>query len=584
MRHSVKKYLLRCIPVLLAATSVMTQNAVASEQSADDKPNILVLLTDDQSFRSLGAYGNKQVKTPNLDALAEKGVIFDRAYDTTSICMASRAQVFTGMYEFKTGANFSHGPLTRDKWKDSYQMLLRDAGYFTGFVGKFGFAVKDSVDEGSSYNKPHHLPSADFDVWYGWPSQGYYPTEKNKTVAKFAKQYPHVTQAVGAAAVDFFKQAKDKNEPFLLSVSFKAPHKAFSPDPAFDHVYKDTVWEEPKNYGQNGAEHLPQQAKSGRQYVTMADFVKGKYQENMRKYHQLVYGVDQSVGMMLEALESLDLDDNTVILFLTDNGYSLGAHDMSGKVLPYEEPSRTPMIMFDPRVKSLGKNNRVKSVTSNLDIAPTVFELAGVNIPESVDGKSLIPFLSNPNAKTQDAVMLINAWGSPATHSLAVVTDSHKYIYWPYAHEMEPAEELYDLSEDAYEMNNLAKNPEYKAQLRMMRAKYDTGVKKWQAEAVSTGHYPEFGRIYDRQIPWADKISQLDTRMQRLYLNWRSKIGITDDDVLVNGKRVASKASKTSKKKAKKEKKDKKDKKAKKAKSKKNKGNEDSAVMTQPAA
>ncbi len=527
----------------------LTKIAVASP--TEDRPNILVLLTDDQSFRSLGAYGNHQVKTPHLDQLAEKGIIFDRAYDTTSICMASRAQVFTGMYEFKTGTNFQHGPLTRDKWQDSYQVKLRNAGYFTGFVGKFGFAVKDTADAGTAYNKPEHLPSDDFDVWYGWPSQGYYPTKNNKTVAKFAEKHPHVTQAVGAAAIDFLKQAKQQKQPFLLSVSFKAPHKAFSPDPAFDDVYKDTVWDLPKNYGQKGAEHIPQQAKSGRQYVTMQDFTPEKYQENMRKYHQLVYGVDKAVGMMVNSLEELGLNDNTVILFLTDNGYSLGAHDMSGKVLPYEEPSRTPMIAYDPRAKSHGKNNRVQGVTSNLDIAPTVFELANLDIPEHVDGKSLLPFIVNPNSKTQDAVMLINAWGSAPSHSLALVTETYKYIYWPYAHEMDATEELYSLVNDEYEMVNLAKNPEYKAQLRLMRAQYDAGVKKWQAEAVATGKYPEFGRIYDRTIPWNEKVSQLEPRMQRLFLEWKSKIG-GSNATWVNGKVVANKKDKKANKKNKK--------------------------------
>lgn len=565
MRFSLKSL----ISIALVALLTM-HNAFASV--TEDRPNILVLLTDDQSFRSLGVYGNKQVKTPHLDKLAEKGIIFDRAYDTTSICMASRAQVFTGMYEFKTGTNFQHGPMTKDIWQDSYQVKLRDSGYFTGFVGKFGFAVRDSVDDGGAYNKPEHLPSNDFDVWYGWPSQGYYPTASNKTVAKFAKQFPHVTQAVGAASIDFFKQAKEQKQPFLLSVSFKAPHKNFSPDPAFDHVYKDTVWDLPKNVGEQGARHIPQQAKSGRQYVTMLDFVPAKYQENMRKYHQLVYGVDQSVGMILNALEEMALADNTVILFLTDNGYSLGAHDMSGKVLPYEEPSRTPMIAYDPRAKSHGKKNRVAGVTSNLDIAPTVFELANIPIPKKVDGKSLLPFIAEPKSKTQDAVMLINAWGSAPTHSLAVVTDSYKYIYWPYANGMEAAEELYSLENDQYEMVNLVNNPEYKAQLRLMRTQYDAAVKKWQNETVSTGNYPEFGRLYDRSLTWQEKMAQFEPRMQRMFTDWKSTLG-SDKAVWVDGKIISDKSSKRALKQAKLKNKNKKKNNKKKSKNKSSKKN-----------
>lgn len=490
---------------------------------AEQRPNIVLLLTDDQSYHSVGYSGNTQVKTPNIDNLAKQGVIFDRAYDTTSICMASRAQVFTGLYEYKTGANFTHGPLSTETWQQSYQVKLRDSGYFTGFVGKFGFAVKDSTDQGSSYKKEKDLPISDFDVWYGWPSQGNYATAKNKSIAKFAKQYPHTTKAVGAASIDFLKQAKTKDQPFLLSVSFKAPHKAFSPDPAYDDIYANTVWDKPDNFGEQGAKHIPEQAKGGRQYRTMLDFIPEKYQQNMRKYHQLVYGVDQAVGMIREELVKQGLADNTVILFLSDNGYSLGAHNMSGKVLPYEEPSRTPMVVYDPRLPSLGENNRVSSVTSNLDMAPTIFALSGVEVPKNVDGKSLLPLLKNPEAKVQDSVLLINTWGSSPTHSLAVVTDKLKYIYWPFAHNMQATEELYDLSKDNQEMVNLAKNSEYVSQLKIMHAKYDASVEKWQAETVSTGNYPAFGKMYQRNLSWQDKLSYFDNRLQRKYIAWQKE-------------------------------------------------------------
>lgn len=527
---------------LLAVSSFGLEAADSKVSESAERPNIILLLTDDQSYHSVGYSGNTQVKTPNIDALAERGVIFDRAYDTTSICMASRAQVFTGMYEYKTGANFTHGPLAPEKWQQSYQVLLRDAGYFTGFVGKFGFAVKEQ-EEGSSYKKDTDLPSNDFDVWYGWPSQGYYATDKNKSIAKFAKQYPHTTKAVGAASIDFLKQAKQEDKPFLLSVSFKAPHKAFTPDPAYDDVYADTVWEEPKNFGENGAKHIPEQAKGGRQYRTMLDFIPEKFQENMRKYHQLVYGVDQAVGMITQALEQQGLADNTVILFLSDNGYSLGAHNMSGKVLPYEEPSRTPMVVYDPRLPSLGKNNRVQSVTSNLDMAPTIFELSGVKTPSNVDGKSLLPLLKNPEQKVQDNVMLINAWGSSPTHSLAVVTDKYKYIYWPFSHGMQAAEELYDLSKDKHEMVNQTKNPEYANQLKMMREKFDAGVSKWQSETVSTGNYPAFGKVFDRNLSWEDKLSQFDQRMQRKYVEWQA----TEKSEKANRKKNQNKKAKNRK-------------------------------------
>lgn len=489
--------------------------------SAAGQPNIILLLTDDQSYLTMGCYGNPEVKTPQLDLLAAQGVVFDRAYDTTAICMASRAQIMTGMYEYKTGCNFSHGPLTEDKWQASYPVLLRSAGYYTGFIGKFGFAVKETADGSSSYHSNDDLPMDSFDEWFGWPGQGKYKTAENEYVKQYAKAYPHVTRACGAVAQDFIKRAKVKGKPFCLSVSFKASHGPMSPDPFFDDVYADQVWKEPPNYGEAGAAHIPEQAKWGRQYLHINDFEPDRYQRTMRKYNQLVYGIDYAVGMIREELERQELADNTVILFLTDNGYSCGAHGMGGKVLPYEEPSRSPMIIHDPRHSFSGKGQRVKSITANIDMAPTILDLAGMPIPENMDGKSLIPLLEDPTAKVHDSILLINAWGNAPAQSLAVVTDEFKYIQWPFDHEMNAAEELYHLAKDQYEMTNLVGSPEYQSSLKQMRELYDTSLEKWKTECVDYANYPLYSKIYDRHIPWNEKVAAMDTRMKRLFLEWR---------------------------------------------------------------
>jgi arylsulfatase A-like enzyme len=511
-------------------------------EAADERPNIVLLLSDDQSYLSMGCYGNPQVQTPHLDKLASQGVLFDAAYDTTSICMASRAQVMTGMYEYKTGCNFSHGPLSADKWERSYPVLLREAGYYTGFVGKFGFAVKPSPEDKSSYHSNADMPMDSFDEWHGWPGQGSYKTAENEFTVGYAEEYPHVTRACGAISQDFIKRASQQDKPFCLSVSFKAPHGPMSPDPFFDDVYRDTVWDKPVNYDQAGAAHLPEQAKSGRQYLHINDFEPDKYQSTMRKYHQLVYGIDYAVGMIREELERQGLADNTVILYLTDNGYSCGAHGMGGKVLPYEEPSRSPMVVYDPRHPVADTGTRVSSISSNLDMAPTALALAGLPVPDNMDGKNLLPLLDEPGGTVQESVLLINAWGNAPAHSLAVVTDTYKYIYWPYNHEMEVAEELYDLRNDRYEMNNLVADSSYSDVLERMRRLYDESLAEWESECVPTGNYPLFAKIYNRHIPWEDKIAAMDNRMRNKYLGWRKqdkKLNASEESTVSPEKRAA---------------------------------------------
>ncbi|HKL21426.1 MAG TPA: sulfatase-like hydrolase/transferase, partial [Tichowtungia sp.] len=160
---------------------------------ADNRPNIIYLMADDQSTYTLGCYGNPDVKSPNVDQLAADGIVFDNHYDSTAICMASRATVMTGMVEYKTGCNFSHGELLTDIWRKSYPVLLREAGYMTAFAGKFGFYLQESAGDGEQI-----LPSGDFDRWGGGPGQTSYETKKNKSMAAYAEDYPHSTRSYGA--------------------------------------------------------------------------------------------------------------------------------------------------------------------------------------------------------------------------------------------------------------------------------------------------------------------------------------------------------------------------------------------------
>ena len=249
-------------------------------------------MSDDQCTYSVGCYGNKDVQTPHMDKLGRDGVIFDNHYDTSSICMASRANVFTGMYEYKTGCNFTHGNMKPDVWSRSYPVLLRKAGYLTAFAGKFGIVV-----EGKG------LCESDFDVWGGGPGQTSFDTAKNKSMAKYADEYPHATLSYGAFGRDVIRQAARQDKPFCLSISFKAPHRPVTPDPKFDHVYEGKTFTKPGNFGRKYAEHLAEQSKKGRQYERFSGWnYDSDYDGVMAKYHQLIYAIDVAVGMIRDEL------------------------------------------------------------------------------------------------------------------------------------------------------------------------------------------------------------------------------------------------------------------------------------------
>lgn len=507
MNTQFKKY------ILITVSLILGLSINAQKPKKNKRPNIIFLLTDDQRYDALSCTGNKEIETPNIDRLADKGVVFNKYYTTTAICMASRSQIMTGMYEYKTGCNFTHGPLSQEKFEESYPVLLRKAGYKTGFAGKFGFAVTSSATDKSDYHKDDVMPINQFDWWKGWNGQGFYKTEKNKYFVEYAAQYPHVSKALGAASVDFIKEYANNKEPFCLSVSFKAPHNPVQPDPSYNNIYKGNTFTRPANFGKENAQHLPEQSKLGRQYNKLSNHWKDeKFDASLAKYYQLIYGIDVAVGMILDELEKQGIANNTIIIYTTDNGYSTGAHGFGGKVLPYEEASRGPLLIYAPGTKSVGKKWRSEALVGNIDMAPTILDVAGLEIPNHMDGKSLLPILNKKDTTVKNHQAIIQVWGENPTHSLSIVSGNYKYLYWFYGEGMEPKEELYDLSKDAYELKNLVSDQSSRKDLNHIRKVYDEFVANWKKEAVSYNGYQEYAVLFDRHIPWKVKKELMKTK------------------------------------------------------------------------
>ncbi|WP_145288378.1 sulfatase family protein [Pirellulimonas nuda] len=478
-----------------AAVLAIVLGAVGQAHGAQ-RPNVVFLLADDQNVLSVGAYGNPEVKTPQIDRLARDGVIFDRHYNTTAICMASRASVFTGMYEYKTGTNFSHGDMRPEVWRKSYPVLLRESGYLTAFAGKFGLVVQGrGICEG------------DFDIWGGGPGQTEYATAKNKSMARYAKRYPHSTLSYGAFGQDAIREAVKQDKPFCLSISFKAPHKPATPDPRFNDVYAGKTFTKPANFGRAAGAHLSEQSKQGRQYPRFTEWkYDTDYDAEMAKYFQQVYAIDVALGMIRDELTTQGVADNTVIIYTSDNGYICGAHGYASKVLPMEESSRVPLIIYDPRSPSAGRRQRSPSLTGNIDFAPTILGLAGLPAPDNMDGVSLLPLLSDPDQEVRQQLAFINTFDKLPTHCLSVLTKQWKYTYWWYGdRQMQPTEELFRLSTDPLEMTNLAGSAEAAAQLEAMRARYDTELAAWKEQATPYNNYQKYGLLFDRSIPIEQK-------------------------------------------------------------------------------
>jgi arylsulfatase A-like enzyme len=384
---------------------------------------------------------------------------------------------------------------------------LRQAGYYTGFAGKIGFLIAGEKFE--AFKK-------EFDVWAGGPGQTHYETEKNEGIAQYADKYPHSSRAYGAWAQDFIKKARQSGKPFCMSISFKAPHLPFTPDPIDLKLYESNKnFTRPLNYGVKNGKHLSPQVWTSRAASDYREWV-NDYDHHVRLYYALITGVDAAVGMIREELNRQGLAQNTVIILTSDNGYNSGSHGFGDKVLPYEEGSKSPLIIFDPR---LPKNHAVQvcdAVTANVDMTATIYALASVPAPEGIDGKNLLPLLNNTNGKVRDWLPLFNHWGSASAQSMAVVSAEWKYIHWFYAGRLKPdypavkpTDELFHLTMDRSEMTNVAGNAQFASQLATARAAYDAELAAMKTRVIQGHSYEAYPVLFDRVTSWESKESLL---------------------------------------------------------------------------
>jgi arylsulfatase A-like enzyme len=195
-----------------------------------------------------------------------------------------------------------------------------------------------------------------------------------------------------------------------------------------------------------------------------------------------------------------------VVIYTSDNGYICGSHGYGSKVLPMEESSRVPLIVYAPGSPFAGKQVRCDRLTGNIDMAATILELAGLEIPSQMDGKSLLGLLEQPREGGHDQLAFINVYGPLATHSLSCFTRQYKYTYWWYGDEtMEPVEELFDTIRDPLELVNLATQPARSKTLESMRQRYDEELAAWKKQAVAYNDYQRYGTLFDRTTALADK-------------------------------------------------------------------------------
>ena len=459
---------------MLAAAIGSFPLRAAAPRRPQGVPNVLFIMTDDQRQDAMSAYGNRILITPNMDRIAAGGVRFTEAFVTNSLCAPSRASILTGLY------SHAHGVITNGGGPVYYNQaglrpeqltfvhLLRQAGYHTALVGKW------------------HLRSdpSGFDEWVIFPGQGQYHDPDVVANGSLLKLRGHADDVVGDQALAFLRH-RPKDRPFCLLYQFKSPHRAWMPAERFAHVYDDVAIPLPRTYEDRLA-GKPEAVRAAEMAIAdMPDFrergvdpslpVAERKRLNLehlvKNYYRVLRSVDENLGRVLDYLDQERLSDDTIVVYTSDNGFFLGEFGLFDKRLMYEPSIRVPLLIRYPaRIQPAVDQQHL---VLNVDVAPTLLELAGVPVPAWMHGRSLVTLLLGQPSSWRDA-FLYEYYEYPAEHcarkNRGVRTNRWKLVhFWEQPEEWE----LYDLERDPDETENLAGRREHRATLEELRRRLD---------------------------------------------------------------------------------------------------------------
>lgn len=484
--------------------------------SEEKRPNILFIFSDDHAPHAIGAYGSQINRTPNLDRIAKEGGLFRNSFCANSICGPSRACILTGKHSHLNG--FLHNGNRFDGNQTTFPKLLQQVGYETAIIGKW------------------HLTSdpTGFDHWEILPGQGSYYNPDFLEMDGSRKRYEgYCTDIITQNALSWLREKHDASKPFLLMCQHKAPHRNWAPPPRYYDLYKDTQISEPatlfddysgrsellkqnemslakhfswghdmKFHGENlFPEHFttlggdgeyrrmtPEQKaawdaayepenqefirkmKAGE--LTEKQITQFKYQRYMKSYLACVQAVDDSVGELLDYLAESELDENTIVIYSSDQGFYLGDHGWYDKRWMFEESLQMPFLIRWPGVLDAGVDST--ALIQNIDYAPTFLEVAGAEIPEEMQGRSLVPLLKDQgkaSASWRDAIYYAY-YENAAVHNVpvhdGVRNDRYKLMFFPRGREWN----LFDLEMDPDELTSVHKDPAYEHILLGMQKRY----------------------------------------------------------------------------------------------------------------
>ena len=442
--------------------------------NTDDKnrPNILFIMSDDHAAHAMSCYGSKINKTPNLDKIAENGMRFDNCFCTNSICTPSRANILTGQYSHMNGVKTLADGF--DGRKSHVAKILKNSGYQTSIVGKW------HLGHGGNYD-----PTG-FDYWNIFYDQGEYHNPEMIEMGKNKQYDGYATDLVTDLSLEWLEE-RDKDKPFFLMCHHKAPHRNWEPDDKHAHMYADIEIPEPITFQDDystrsrAAKEAAMRIENDLHFYDLKveppanlnekELKSWKYQRFIKDYLRCVASIDDNVGKLIDYLQKEGIEDNTIVIYTSDQGFFLGDHGWYDKRFMYEESLRMPFLVQYP--KKIRKNSVQKNMALNVDFAPTFLEYANLEVPVEMQGNSLMPLFEEEVPVGWQTSMYYRYWEHLSEpHRVGahfgLRTDRYKLIHY-YGEALgssgainvskEPEWELFDLEVDPGELNNIYNNP-----------------------------------------------------------------------------------------------------------------------------
>ncbi len=488
--------------MLLPLVPLALLSSCKSTEEVKKAPNIIFIMTDDHATQAISAYGSKLIETPNIDRIAQEGMLFENCYVVNSISGPSRACILTGKFSHENG--FTNNSSAFDGSQQTLPKVLQENGYQTAMIGKWHL----------------HTTPEGFDHWSvisGQNEQGDYYTPDFMENGEHIVEEGYVTDVITDKVISFIEN-RDESKPYFVMYHQKAPHRNWMPSPRHLGVFNDTVFPEPDNlfdnYENRGRaakeqdlsiaktlqddwdlklltreemlkdttnrlyevyKRMPSDvqdkwdeayAKRINEFKTLNlkgdDLVRWKYQQYMQDYLATILAVDENIGRLLNYLEEKGELDNTIIVYTSDQGFFLGEHGWFDKRFMYEESHRMPFIIRYP--EAIKANTKTSALSMNVDFMPTFLDLANIAIPSDVQGVSLKPLFDNDGAVGDDwrKAVYYHYYEYPAEHSVkrhyGIRTQDFKLIHF---YDDINEFEMYDLVNDPSEMNNVYDNPAY---------------------------------------------------------------------------------------------------------------------------